>query len=321
MIDIGANLLDDMFQGKYNEGKEYHPPDLDAVLQRAWEVGLDKIIITAGSLHESRAALTLARTHDRLFSTVGVHPTRCAEFESYPEGSDAYMSALTEVIVDGSKDGKVVAVGECGLDYDRLHFCDAATQQKWFRAQFSLAKTSGLPMFLHLRSATRDFLDIVKRNVDSFPAGGVVHSFDGTEDELSAVLELDQLHIGLNGCSLKTEENLRVVAKVPLNRLLIETDAPWCEIRAAHAATRHVSTRHAAKDKKKHDPRCLVKGRNEPCNIVQVLEVVAGARGEGDVEALARQVHANTQALFFSRTLSTGREDEKIHRPRESIRK
>lgn len=94
--DIGANLLDSMYQGEYG-GKEVHAPDLPAVLERAWASGVEKIIITAGTLAESRQALELARTDERLFCTVGVHPTRCGEFQAFPEGPDAYMAALSAV--------------------------------------------------------------------------------------------------------------------------------------------------------------------------------------------------------------------------------
>jgi TatD DNase family protein len=95
-VDIGANLLDGKYQGEYN-GSKYHEADLDAVLQRAWAVGVEKIIITAGTLSESRQALELARTDERLFCTVGVHPTRCGEFEAFAEGPEAYMAELSSV--------------------------------------------------------------------------------------------------------------------------------------------------------------------------------------------------------------------------------
>jgi TatD DNase family protein len=94
--DVAANLLDSMYQGEYN-GKQYHEADLDAVLKRAWAAGVEKIIITAGTLSESRQALKLARTDERLFCTVGVHPTRCGEFAAFSEGPDAYMAALSAV--------------------------------------------------------------------------------------------------------------------------------------------------------------------------------------------------------------------------------
>lgn len=94
--DIGANLTDSMYQGEYR-GTSAHEPDLDAVLARAWAAGVEKIIITAGTLSDARTALDLARTDPRLFCTVGVHPTRCNEFESAPEGGEAYLLALKQV--------------------------------------------------------------------------------------------------------------------------------------------------------------------------------------------------------------------------------
>lgn len=132
-----------------------------------------------------------------------MHPTRCGEFEAHPEGPDAYLQALADVIADGRRDGKVVAIGEAGLDYDRLHFCGGGMQRRWFEAQFALAAAHRLPMFLHLRAAAADFLDIINRHTDDMAAGGVVHSFDGTEAELARLLQLPALRVGVNGCSLK----------------------------------------------------------------------------------------------------------------------
>lgn len=297
-IDIGANLLDGMYQGRYND-KAYHAPDLDAVLDRAFSAGVEKLIVTAGSLEESRAALKLARSHAQLYCTVGVHPTRCGEFLAHPQGSEAYLEALQDIIRDGQRDSKVVAVGECGLDYDRLHFCDRDTQCAFFALQFSLARSSGLPMFLHLRAAVGDFMDVVRQHQDDF-VGGVVHSFDGTGEELQQVLSLPKLSIGINGCSLKTEQNLEVMRQVPLDRLMIETDSPWCEIRPSHAGSKYVRSRRESKDKKKHEAGKLVKGRNEPCCIGQVLEVVAAHRGLDDLEGLGCQIFENTNAMFFT---------------------
>lgn len=148
-IDVGANLLDDMFQGRYNGSSQKHPPDLEHVLARAWDAGMTHIIITAGNLDEARRALELAESDERLFSTVGVHPTRCGEFAKNEEGgAEPYLDALMELARDGQKSGKVVAIGECGLDYDRLHFCDKPEQMEGFERQFALAKETGLPMFL-----------------------------------------------------------------------------------------------------------------------------------------------------------------------------
>ena len=113
LIDIGANLLDPVFRGTYHD-KKRHDSDFDLVLERAREHGTGRIIVTAGSLEESREALALARSHENLYCTVGVHPTRCNEF-GYGEGgaeglekARAHVQALLEVARDGMRDGKVV---------------------------------------------------------------------------------------------------------------------------------------------------------------------------------------------------------------------
>lgn len=211
MIDIGANLLDGMFRGRYGGGsKRMHPPDLDAVLARAAAAGVSHIIVTAGNLRESRAALALARSVNaaraaaglplRLHSTVGVHPTRtreldfdeaaaaevapaaaascgCGEGEaaapaaaagdssgdeaatagSVPTDKPAYVAALCAVLEDGVRDGTVVAVGECGLDYDREHFAPREVQRRHWELHFDLARRFSLPLFLHDRNTAGDF--------------------------------------------------------------------------------------------------------------------------------------------------------------------
>eukprot|EP00884_Botryococcus_braunii_P006182 jgi/Botrbrau1/15565/Bobra.0274s0008.2 len=274
LIDIGANLTDSMFKGHYND-KQYHPEDLKDVLGRAWAASMERIVVTAGSLNEAKAALDLARTDGRLFCTAGVHPTRCNEIFAFPEGPEEYMRQLEEVIKEGVAEGKIVAIGECGLDNDRLHFCDAETQKKGFELHFPLAEKLQLPMFLHCRAAANDMVKMLTNNRSGMK-GAVIHSFDGSLSDLQSFLAFDRIFIGINGCSLKTDENLDVMAAVPVDRLMIETDAPWCEVRPTHAGWGLVHTRPPAKDRKKWQEGCMVKGRNEPASLVQVLEIVAG---------------------------------------------
>uniref|UniRef100_A0A7S0YMN6 TatD related DNase n=1 Tax=Polytomella parva TaxID=51329 RepID=A0A7S0YMN6_9CHLO len=329
----------------------YHSPDLDRVLDRAWESGVQKIIITGGSLSESEEALKLALTDDRLFCTVGCHPTRCDEFEKHPGGPAAYLSALQEILDRGQALKKVVAVGEFGLDYDRLHFCSAETQKKYFEIQLALVCHSGLPMFLHMRAAAQDFAEILSRYYTNAaqttltpscifssvpspnpsspsptssspspllpafcPSSGVVHSFTGTLDEALSILALHpSLFIGLNGCSLRTQESLSVAAAIPSSRVMLETDCPWCEIKNTHPGKGFIKTVLPVKavDKKKHSRDAMVKSRNEPSGIRQVLEVFAGAKGIYDggrtkeeegrlTEELAEEIYLNTDKVFFS---------------------
>ncbi|KAL7692312.1 putative TatD family, metal-dependent hydrolase [Plasmopara halstedii] len=300
MIDIGANLTDPVYTGLYR-GKHKHESDLTHVLTRAKTFGVDKIIITGGNLEESRKALQLAKAFQsdnlpQLYSTVGVHPTRSNEFEADGKDPDVYFAELLAVCELGKMEGKVVAIGECGLDYDRLEFCDKTTQLRYFEKQFKLAELTELPLFLHNRNTGGEFLDIIGQNRSRF-TDGVVHSFTGDKEEMQKLVELG-LYIGVNGCSLKTEENLECVKAIPLEKLMIETDAPWCDIRATHAGYRYVKTSWQSKKAEKYASDCLVKGRNEPCTLVQVLEIVSIIRGESK-EKIAAHVLENTKRVFF----------------------
>lgn len=232
--------------------------------------------------------------------TVGVHPTRGNEWASYSNGGpEAYMKELEAVIEQGRGECKVVAIGECGLDYDRLQFCDADVQKACFREHFKLSKKYNLPMFLHSRATEGDMGRILREYHSMMPKGGVVHSFDGSAEEIQELVGMAGIYIGINGCSLKTEENLGVVGQIPMDKLMLETDAPWCGLRPSHASSAHVKTVVQAKDKKKHDMECQVKGRNEPCNICQVCEVVASVKGLS-VEDVSAKAYANTMDLFFT---------------------
>jgi TatD DNase family protein len=231
--------------------------------------------------------------------------------------------------------GRVVAVGECGLDYDRTQFCAKETQLKWFARHFDIAERTGLPMFLHSRAAHEDFFRLLKAargegateteteispTKKKKPPPCVVHSFDGTAAEAADLLSLPGVYIGINGCSLRSEASLEVVRTIPLGRLMLETDAPWCSIKNTHPGKPFVVTEWATKDKKKAfrnlEEACAsgdeasrlaeearmrdvtVKDRSEPCHIAQVAEVLAAARGE-DPRVVAEACRANARRVFF----------------------
>jgi len=334
-VDIGANLTDPMFQGSYFGKAGVHAPDLDEVLSRAALHGVHKVIVTGGSLSDAREGIALCEAENgkigagglekpRLFATVGVHPTRCGEFEFETEevgegeagaeaaewsstgfvrrtkrDGEAYLEAL-EALIKGHR-GLVVAVGECGLDYDRETFCVREVQKKWFVRHFALAERVGLPLFLHNRNTGGDFAKLLREHAASFAGTGcVVHSFTGSVAELEDLLDVaPNVYVGLNGCSLKTEENLEAARRVPLERLLVETDAPWCEIKGSHASKPLVKTAFQAVDKKKkaRGDGKLVKGRCEPAQIVQVVQVIADIKGV-DPATVADHARRNAETLF-----------------------
>ncbi|KAF9111527.1 TatD DNase [Mortierella sp. AM989] len=196
LIDIGINLTDPMFRGLYH-GKQVHANDLAQVLNRAKQAGVDRMIVTAGNVADCKEALELVRVHDGLFMTVGCHPTRCSEFESHSDGPEGYFNELKAMLDNPEAKRKIVAIGECGLDYDRLHFCPKETQLKYFERQFELAEATGLPMFLHDRNTGSDFGKLISKHRSRF-TNGVVHSFTGTLEEMQYYLDLG-LYIGING--------------------------------------------------------------------------------------------------------------------------
>lgn len=269
--------------------------DFKDMLQRAKDVGVKKIMVTAGCLRDAKEAVELVKEHDGLYTTIGCHPTRCGEFEKSGD-PDKYMADLLSIATQ-YKD-KIVAYGECGLDYDRLQFCTKDIQLKYFERQFELVEQLGLPMFLHSRAARGDFIDIIKRHREKIK-GGVAHSFTGSKEEASELLD-QGLYIGINGCSLKTQENIDAMCSIPSERLMIETDAPWCDIRNTHAGAKFIKTTFPSRKKEKWEKGCTVKSRNEPAHISQVLEVMSAARNE-DIEQLAAAMFENTEKLFFGK--------------------
>ncbi|AQL09842.1 Sodium/hydrogen exchanger 2 [Zea mays] len=197
---------------------------------------------------------------------------------------------------------QVVAIGECGLDYDRLQFCPADMQKKYFEKQFELSEAVKLPMFLHMRAAGEDFCEIMTQNLHRFPVG-VTHSFTDLAEDWDRLLSFENMFIGVNGCSLKTNENLEVLRGIPVERLMIETDSPYCDIINTHARSPYVKSVWPFKKKEKYEPDSTVKGRNEPCLVRQVLEVVVGSKGISGVEGLSRTLYHNTCRLFFPQDL------------------
>jgi len=257
LIDIGANLTHDSFDA-----------DRPAVLERAAAAGVTRLILTGTTVTASVQAAALAETHPGvLYATAGVHPHHAAELDGHT------VAALERILANPA----VVAVGECGLDYFR-NFSPEAAQRAAFSAQLELAATVRKPVFLHQRDAHESFLEILTPHRDRL-VGGVAHCFTGGPEELAAYLDLD-LYIGVTGwvCDERRGEALRrALPSIPLERLLLETDAPYLLPRDLKPKPAH--------------------RRNEPAFLRHVLERVAERLGESP-DAVAAATTANAQRLF-----------------------
>ncbi|EKG21472.1 Deoxyribonuclease TatD-related protein [Macrophomina phaseolina MS6] len=290
-IDIGINLGDPIFRGVYH-GKQAHEDDFDGVLERAKAAGCEKMMVTGSDLKESEHAVQIAREHPGLcYATVGVHPCSATQFDTHPGGPAAMLAALRALAKETSASGHTVAFGEIGLDYDRLFLTPKDTQLAYFDAQLDLAVELQLPLFLHSRAAHADFVRMLGARLPNLPRGGLVHSFTGTVEEMRELVDLG-LDIGVNGCSLKTEENVEVVRQVPLERLQIETDGPWCEMRPSHASAKYLKEGRVPEV-----PKAVKKERNEPATIPLVAHVIARIKGV-EVEEVCEAAWNNSIKMF-----------------------
>lgn len=257
LIDIGFNFTNKAFRR-----------DEEAVLTRAREAGVTRMIVTGTDIVHSEAALALVdRYPESLWATVGIHPHHAREFQS---ADLARLSALL-------RHPRAVAVGEAGLDYNR-NYSPAHDQRHVFEAQLELATELRRPVFLHQRDAHEDFVSLLSRYRPAL-VGGVVHCFTDDAEALAAYLDLD-LHIGITGwiCDERRGLHLKdLVPSIPLDRLMIETDAPY------------LLPRNLA-DKPKDR-------RNEPMFLPQILSTIAHSRDE-DPEQVALQIMETTERFF-----------------------
>ncbi|MBK7860155.1 MAG: TatD family hydrolase [Archangiaceae bacterium] len=245
MVDIGVNLTHRSFDA-----------DRPEVVARARAAGVD-LVLTGTDLAGSQRAALLAREHG-LHATAGCHPHHASDFtlEHLEE-----LAALNPV-----------AIGECGLDFNR-NFSPRAAQLSCFEAQLELAARLRKPLFLHQRDAFDDVRGLLERHRPSLGAA-VIHCFTGDAHELDTWLGLG-LHIGITGwiCDNRRGAHLlELVKRVPSGRLMLETDAPFLAPPGA--------------------PR-----RNEPAFLPRVLTTVAQARGELPEET-AEHTTATARAFF-----------------------
>lgn len=256
LIDIGLNLAATQFD-----------KDRADVIRRAREVGVERMIVTGSSRKSSEDALKLAKQYPGvLYSTMGVHPH---------EAQDCNDETLAWFRTQVQLHPEIVAIGECGLDFDR-NFSPRSLQEKWFEAQLRLAAEFQKPVFLHDRSASQRVVEILTPYLPQLPKV-VIHCFTGTRHELETYLRLG-CYIGITGwvCDERRGKELQSIVKIiPLDRLMIETDAPYLFPRNA--------------------PKRL--SRNEPQYLPYVLQMLSQCMAVPE-EEIARATTRNACEFF-----------------------
>jgi TatD DNase family protein len=237
-------------------------PKAEDIIARALEAGVQYMICVGTTLPDSKMGIEFVAEREHVWASIGIHPHEAKDFANYPQKLEEFAALAGKP--------KVVAVGECGLDYFYEH-SPKEEQERVLRFQIELALEHDLPMIFHVREAFDDFWHIF----DSYSGiRGVVHSFSATEKELWQIVERG-LYVGLNGIMTFTKQvkQLDAARLVPLDRLLLETDAPFLT------------------------PQPFRGNICEPKHVRVTAEFLAGLRGE-TLTAFAAATTANARKLF-----------------------
>jgi TatD DNase family protein len=250
LIDTHAHIHMDEFRD-----------DLDGVLARAHEAGVEGIFCVGVDEVDSGQALAVARAYNNVLAIVGLHPNE----------ADRGYEALEEVarLVELDRDN-IIGIGECGLDYYREGY-DIDAQERALRFQIELALEHDLPLAFHVRDAFTDFFRIFD---DYDGIRGVVHCFTAGVEEMEAATKRG-LYVALNGIMTFTKEETQLHAArvLPLDRLLLETDCPFLT------------------------PSPKRGSRNEPANVALTADFLAQLRGES-IHELSAATTRNARELF-----------------------
>jgi TatD DNase family protein len=239
--------------------------DFQDVLHRAAAADVRRMLVVGIDKRTSKRAVMLANRHPGMFASVGIHPH---DAQSCTEETLTHLTAL-------ASDPKVVAWGETGLDFNRMH-SPRKDQERWLIRQLEIAETLDLPLIFHERDSQGRLLEILEATA-STRRSAVVHCFSGTEAELDRYLEMG-FYIGITGIvtvSKRGKPLRQMIPSIPANRLLIETDAPYLTPTPQRNKFR----------------------RNEPAFVREVLLKVAEVRGENP-KSLAERIWTNTCRLF-----------------------
>ncbi|GMQ78777.1 MAG: TatD family hydrolase [Anaerolineae bacterium] len=243
---------------------EWFDDDREQVIERAGAAGVSNIIVPALDLANSRTVLELAGQYESVFGAVGVHPNSSANWE------DNWIDAISDL----AQQPKCVAIGEIGLDYYR-DSSPKLVQQTALEAQLHLAWKRNLPVIIHNRDSDHDLINLLKASpIAGRDHPGVLHSFLTSWEIAEQALDLG-FYIGFTGpITYKNSDSLRqVIKKVPLDRILVETDAPFLTPQAKRGQ------------------------RNEPAYVAFIVEELARIK-QRPVEEIAAITTGNATALF-----------------------
>ncbi len=239
-----------------------YPLDPEEVIASAAAVGVNRLIVVGCTLTDSKLGVEMANRHENIWSSIGLHPHEGAIYVN----DDKALQQFRDLAIKP----KVIAIGECGLDYHYMH-STKEDQQKLLRFQLDLAIEHNLPLIFHVRQAFSDFWSIL----DEYKGlRGVVHSFSSTRADLDEILARG-FYVGLNGIMTftKNSEQLGAVKDIPLEKIVLETDAPFLTPTPERGTI------------------C------EPKHTVVIAEFLARLRNE-ELESFADQTTANARKLF-----------------------
>lgn len=274
-----------------------YPLDIPLVMSNAAKSGVDRLVCVGTDLDSSHQAVQFVQKYENCWASIGIHPheandsdARLRELsklldkdfndlsEAPPQPDNSKSSTIVRartvpednVIKSLKQRSKVVAIGECGLDYFYEH-STAKDQEKALRFQIELALKHDLPMIFHVREAFDDFWPIFDSYSD---IRGVVHSYTDNLENLEKIIERD-LFVGVNGIATfaKSKDQIEMYGQIPLSNLLLETDSPFLT------------------------PVPKRGTMNEPANVWLVAKFLSELRGEGESE-IAHQTSANAEKLF-----------------------
>lgn len=201
-----------------------HFPDYElnpeSAIQNARQMGVSRLICVGCTLPDSKGAVWMAQKHDNIWASIGLHPHESSEYVNDDEALQEFRSLATKP--------KVKAIGETGLDYHYMH-SSKDDQEKLLRFQLDLAEEFNLPLIFHIREAFEDFWKIFDQyEARGIKIRGVAHSFSSHSKDLEDILSRG-LHVGLNGIMTFTKDQgqLEAAKIVPLDKLILETDAPF----------------------------------------------------------------------------------------------